>query len=209
MLKDRLWDRIRQVEVVCRLTLTYLVRDADVIPDKRRRDRGVEYWLSRWYREGALHKHRVGSRMAYYPPTGKRGIRANLPHDLLAGLAAAKLYADLKGRTAVSLSRRSPGEVIPDWTLTAQLGGRIFYYLELHSRRNSTRNLVSKLEDYHRQLGKNEWVLVVSETPRFVALPSDRFMLARFDHLLDAGNAWKDAIWHWGEHDGKHSILAG
>ena len=92
MIKDTLWQWITKLEVVCRLTCTYLVRTSEKIARKRHRDQGVEYHLSRWHEQGRLSKHAVGSLKAYHVPTGKPGVRGNLSHDLLAGLTAAKLY---------------------------------------------------------------------------------------------------------------------
>lgn len=209
MLKDDLWDWIRLVEVVSRLTLTYLVRDPEQIAKYRQRDRGVEYWLTRWYKDGTLAKHPVYPYVAYYLPTGKPGIRGNLAHDLFASLAAAKLFADLKGSVQVRLARQKLDRLDPDWMLEARLEGVYRYFLEFHSERNKHRNLLDKLAAYNNSLGENEWLLVVCQKRTYAQLSSEQMMLTTLKELLVAANSWTDPIWHWGEHDGRFGLLSG
>jgi hypothetical protein len=207
MIRDELWAWIRKLEVVCRLSCTYLVRQPAQIARKRRRDQGIEYHLSRWHRQGRLARHAIKPFTAYYLPSGKPGIRGNLAHDLLAGLAAAKLYADLKGRTQVELLRQPCGDRLPDWTLTADPGARYRYFLEFHSAGNPARELAATVAGYEGQLGEGDFVLIVSQLPIPLSLPSEQFMYVTLQDHLSASDSWRAPIWRWGEHDGRHSLV--
>lgn len=209
MIQERLWELVEQFEVVSRLTLTYMVRAPEDLANKRRRDQGVEYNLQQWVRLGKLHKRPIGNLMAYYLPTGKPGIRGNLEHDCLAGLAAAKLYADLGGRVQVALVREAFEGLFPDWTLVVEFDEPIRYFLEFHSAKNPRRELVTKLETYNQRLGDNDWLLVICQQTTFVELPSEQMMLTTLSRHLATGTSWTDPIWYWGGHDGRFGLLSG
>lgn len=215
MIQDRLWEWVKRMEVVSRLTLSYLIREPTEIAKMHQRDQGVEYNLQRWVKTGKLNKLRIGNRTVYYLPSDKPGIRGNLEHDCLAGLAAAKLFFDLKGSTQGELSRQAPPGLLPDWTLKVALfeanatQESYFYYVEFHSKRNKQRNLLNKLATYTGQLGDNNWVLVICQRPTTISLPSAHFMLTSLSEHLAAGNSWTDPIWHWGGYDGRYSLLSG
>jgi hypothetical protein len=207
MIANELWAWIRKLEVVCRLTCTYLVRQPAQIAVKRGRDQGIEYHLSRWHKQGRLSKHAVRPFVAYYLPSGKPGIRGNLAHDLLAGLAAAKLYADLKGRADAELLCQAFGKRLPDWTLVAELGERYRYFLEFHSASNPSRELAATIGGYEGQLDDNEFVLLVLQVPLQVLLPSEQFMCVTLQDLMAAADSWQAPIWRWGKHHGRQCLL--
>lgn len=207
MIGIELWRWIKLVEVVCRLTCTYLVRRPGQIAGKRQRDQGVEYHLAGWYRQGRLRKRAVGPLAAYYLSSGKPGVRGNLAHDLYAGLAAAKLYAEIKGRAGAELVREPCGDSVADWTLRVDLGAMYRYFLEFHSARNTDRAVASTIGAYEEHLQASDFVLIITETAGYVPLPSDQFMHVVLADHLSSGDSWQAPIWRWGKRSGRYSLL--